>query len=86
MSSPTTARPCPNCSAPATGRYCSECGAAVADAICTGCRSLHMMMLIVSNPRAMGRLTLSRSGKFWGWLATLVMAFATVIFVIFLLA
>ena len=40
MSSPTTARPCPNCSAPTTGRYCSECGAAVADAICTGCRSL----------------------------------------------
>ena len=40
MSSPTTVRPCPNCSAPATGRYCSECGAAVADAICTGCRSL----------------------------------------------
>ena len=40
MSSPTTVRPCPNCSAPAAGRYCSECGAAVADAICTGCRSL----------------------------------------------
>ena len=40
MSSATTVRPCPNCSAPATGRYCSECGAAVADAICTGCRSL----------------------------------------------
>ncbi len=40
MSTATTARPCPNCSAPTTGRYCSECGAAVADAICTGCRSL----------------------------------------------
>lgn len=40
MTSATTVRPCPNCSAPATGRYCSECGAAVADAICTGCRSL----------------------------------------------
>ena len=40
MSSATTVRPCPNCSAPATGRYCSECGAAVADAICAGCRSL----------------------------------------------
>ena len=40
MSSATTARPCPNCSAPTTGRYCSECGAAVADAICAGCRSL----------------------------------------------
>jgi len=40
MSTATTVRPCPNCSAPATGRYCSECGAAVSDAICTGCRSL----------------------------------------------
>src|SRR4029078_10049344 len=40
MSSATTVRPCPNCSAPATGRYCSECGAAVSEAICTGCRSL----------------------------------------------
>src|SRR6478609_8925696 len=40
MSSATTVKPCPNCSAPATGRYCSECGAAVADAICVGCRSL----------------------------------------------
>jgi len=40
MSSATTVRPCPNCSAPTTGRYCSECGAAVADAICAGCRSL----------------------------------------------
>lgn len=40
MSSATTARTCPNCSAPATGRYCSECGAAVGEAICAGCRSL----------------------------------------------
>ena len=40
MTSTTTVKACPNCSAPATGRYCSECGAAVADAICTGCRSL----------------------------------------------
>lgn len=40
MSSPTSARPCPNCGAPTTGRYCSECGAAVADAMCAGCRSL----------------------------------------------
>jgi double zinc ribbon protein len=40
MSSGTTAKACPNCSAPATGRYCSECGAAIEDAICAGCRSL----------------------------------------------
>lgn len=40
MSSATTARTCPNCSATATGRYCSECGAAVGEAICAGCRSL----------------------------------------------
>lgn len=40
MSSPPTAKTCPNCSAVTTGRFCSECGAAVADAVCAGCRSL----------------------------------------------
>jgi NRAMP (natural resistance-associated macrophage protein)-like metal ion transporter len=45
-----------------------------------------IMMLIVSNPRAMGRLTLSRRSRAWGWTATLVMAAATLIFFVFLLA
>lgn len=39
-----------------------------------------MMMLIVRNPRAMGRLTLGPRATFTGWLATLVMAAATLIF------
>jgi Mn2+/Fe2+ NRAMP family transporter len=38
------------------------------------------MMLIVRNPRAMGRLTLSRRATWLGWGATAVMAVATVIF------
>jgi NRAMP (natural resistance-associated macrophage protein)-like metal ion transporter len=38
------------------------------------------MMLIVRNPRAMGRLTLGRRATVTGWAATLVMAAATVIF------
>ncbi len=38
------------------------------------------MMLIVRNPRAMGRLTLSRRATLLGWAATAVMAIATVIF------
>jgi NRAMP (natural resistance-associated macrophage protein)-like metal ion transporter len=39
-----------------------------------------LMMLIVTNPRAMGHLTLSRRGAAIGWAATLVMAVATVLF------
>jgi NRAMP (natural resistance-associated macrophage protein)-like metal ion transporter len=39
-----------------------------------------VMMLIVSNPRAMGRLTLSRRASVLGWAATAVMAAATAIF------
>lgn len=39
-----------------------------------------VMMLIACNPRAMGRLTLSRGATVAGWLATAVMAGATVIF------
>lgn len=38
------------------------------------------MMLIVRNPRAMGRLTLSRRATVLGWSATAVMAVATLIF------
>jgi NRAMP (natural resistance-associated macrophage protein)-like metal ion transporter len=39
-----------------------------------------VMMLIARNPRAMGRLTLSRPMAIGGWIATAVMAAATVIF------
>ncbi|MBN8820040.1 MAG: divalent metal cation transporter [Sphingomonas sp.] len=39
-----------------------------------------VMMLIVRNPRAMGRLTLGRRATLLGWGATLVMAAATLIF------
>jgi NRAMP (natural resistance-associated macrophage protein)-like metal ion transporter len=39
-----------------------------------------MMMLIVRNPRAMGRLTLGPCATITGWFATLVMAGATIIF------
>jgi NRAMP (natural resistance-associated macrophage protein)-like metal ion transporter len=39
-----------------------------------------MMMLIVRNPRAMGRLTLGRRATITGWIATAVMAVATVVF------
>ena len=42
-----------------------------------------MMMLIVRNKRAMGRLTLSRNSTILGWLATLVMAAATGLFFAF---
>ncbi|MEO6340472.1 MAG: divalent metal cation transporter [Caulobacteraceae bacterium] len=38
------------------------------------------MMLIVRNPRAMGRLTLSRRATVLGWVATGVMAIATIVF------
>lgn len=39
-----------------------------------------LMMLIVSNPRAMGHLTLSRRGAILGWSATAVMTIATLLF------
>lgn len=39
-----------------------------------------LMMLIVTNPRAMGRLTLGRGGAALGWAATAVMALATILF------
>ena len=38
-----------------------------------------MMMLIVRNPRAMGRLTLGRRATITGWIATGVMAVATIV-------
>ncbi|HEX8842967.1 MAG TPA: divalent metal cation transporter, partial [Sphingomicrobium sp.] len=39
-----------------------------------------LMMLIVRNPRAMGRLTLSNGYTLLGWAATLVMAAASAVF------
>ncbi len=39
-----------------------------------------MMMLIVRNPRAMGRLTLGRRATITGWIATGVTAVATIVF------
>jgi NRAMP (natural resistance-associated macrophage protein)-like metal ion transporter len=42
-----------------------------------------MMMMIVRNPRAMGRLTLSRTHILAGWAATAVMIAASVIFLAF---
>ncbi len=39
-----------------------------------------MMMLIVRNPRAMGRLTLGRRATITGWFATAVMTVATIVF------
>jgi NRAMP (natural resistance-associated macrophage protein)-like metal ion transporter len=39
-----------------------------------------MMMLIVRNPRAMGRLTLGLRATITGWIATAVMAAATIMF------
>ena len=44
------------------------------------------MMLIVRNPRAMGRLTLSKRMTTLGWLATLLMFIASVVFFFFLFA
>ena len=44
-----------------------------------------IMMLIVRNKRAMGRLTLSRRATVLGWGATLLMFAATVLFVVFTL-
>jgi NRAMP (natural resistance-associated macrophage protein)-like metal ion transporter len=45
-----------------------------------------VMMLIARNPRAMGRLTLSRGAAILGWTATLVMLAATILFFAFTLA
>jgi Mn2+/Fe2+ NRAMP family transporter len=39
-----------------------------------------LMMLIVTNRRAMGHLTLSRGGTLLGWAATAIMALATLLF------
>jgi Mn2+/Fe2+ NRAMP family transporter len=39
-----------------------------------------LMMLIVTNPRAMGHLTLGRRGIVLGWAATAVMVVATILF------
>ena len=41
-----------------------------------------VMMLIVRNPRVMGRLTVSRSMAIWGWAAAAVMAVASLAFFI----
>jgi Mn2+/Fe2+ NRAMP family transporter len=41
-----------------------------------------VMMLIVRNPRVMGRLTVSRSMAIWGWAATSIMAAASLAFFI----
>ena len=43
-----------------------------------------VMMLIVRNPRVMGRLIVSRSMAIWGWAATAVMADASLAFFILL--
>lgn len=45
-----------------------------------------VMMLIVRNPRAMGRLTVSRGQTILGWAATLVMIAASVLFLGFAIA
>jgi Mn2+/Fe2+ NRAMP family transporter len=39
-----------------------------------------VMMLIASNPKAMGRLVISRGLKIGGWIATAVMAAVTLAF------
>ncbi len=41
-----------------------------------------VMMLVVRNPRVMGRLTVSRAMSCWGWAATAVMAAASLAFFI----
>jgi len=45
-----------------------------------------VMMLIVSNPRAMGRLTVSMRTKVLGWVATAVMFAASALFLAFMIA
>lgn len=44
-----------------------------------------IMMLIASNPRAMGRLTISRAQKTMGWIATATMLLASALYFVFLL-
>jgi Mn2+/Fe2+ NRAMP family transporter len=39
-----------------------------------------LMMLVVTNPKAMGHLTLGRRGTVLGWAATAVMILATILF------
>jgi Mn2+/Fe2+ NRAMP family transporter len=39
-----------------------------------------LMMMIVTNPRAMGHLTLARGPAMLGWAATAVMAVASLVF------
>jgi Mn2+/Fe2+ NRAMP family transporter len=39
-----------------------------------------IMMLIVTNPRAMGHLTLKPRGAVLGWAATAIMVGATILF------
>jgi NRAMP (natural resistance-associated macrophage protein)-like metal ion transporter len=43
-----------------------------------------VMMLIVQNPRAMGRITLSNAQRLFGWAATFVMIAASAIFLTFM--
>jgi len=45
-----------------------------------------VMMLIVSNPRAMGRLTVSTRTRVLGWVATAVMFAASALFLVFVIA
>lgn len=45
-----------------------------------------IMMLIVRNPRAMGRVTLSKVHLIFGWIATAVMIAASAIFLVFVVA
>lgn len=45
-----------------------------------------VMMLIVSNPHAMGRLTVSKRTKVLGWIATAVMFAASALFLAFVIA
>ena len=59
--------------------------AAVVNGILAG-PLMAVMMLIVRNPRAMGKLTLSRQATAGGWAATLLMVAATAIFFAFVLA
>ncbi len=56
--------------------------AAVVNGLLAG-PTMVVMMLIVSNPRAMGRLTISRGMKLAGWAATLLMLAASALFLWF---
>jgi Mn2+/Fe2+ NRAMP family transporter len=57
--------------------------AAVANGVLAG-PLMVMMMLIVQNPRAMGRIRLSKWQRLFGWSATAVMIAASAIFLIFM--